>query len=108
MKLNNFAVSVMNFFVKLSFWLVTVFSVFCAVATLLDGKMEAFFAVVLFWVVATLIWAVLSSGWLVLSKIAAHLESIDSKTQRISFGFDTGEGDSKTVGESGIDPYSQV
>lgn len=90
MKLNNVAVSIVNFFVKASFWLLTLFCVaaFCgAVAT---GTGEGVLAVLLFWVVGVIVWAFLSAGWLVLSKIAGHLESIDGKTRIVWVGHSEG------------------
>ncbi|ATW57864.1 hypothetical protein CNR33_00018 [Pseudomonas phage tabernarius] len=96
MKLNNLAVSVMNFFVKLSFWILTVFCALALIGAFFKADLAGFGAILLVWVVGVLIWAVLSSGWLVLSKIAAHLESIDRKTPDVTFGFDKASGEDRT------------
>lgn len=92
MKLNNLAVSVMNFFIKMSFWILTVFCALALIGAFFKADLAGCGAILLVWVVGVLIWAVLSSGWLVLSKIAAHLESIDRKTPDVNFCFDKSSG----------------
>lgn len=77
MQMNNVVVALMNFFIKASFWLITIVSAILLLSSISEGKFVIAFYVFLFWLSGSVVWVILSSGWLVLSKIAAHLESID-------------------------------